>query len=47
MIRDSEQGCQHTSNAFGLRSREVGVRPSVGSVGDWHDLWTHKLGAMR
>jgi putative transposase len=26
---------QYTSIAFGLRCKEVGVRPSMGSVGDW------------
>ncbi|NKB26818.1 MAG: hypothetical protein GKR99_04365 [Rhodobacteraceae bacterium] len=33
----SDQGAQHTSVAFGLRCKEMGVRPSMGSVGDCHD----------
>jgi putative transposase len=32
-----DQGCQYTSLAFGRRCREVGVRPSMGSVGDAYD----------
>ena len=28
---------QYTSYAFGLRCREMGVRPSMGSVGDCYD----------
>ena len=34
---DSDQGCQYTSIAFGLRCREAGVQPSMGSVGDCYD----------
>ena len=38
MIHHSDQGCQYnTSIAFGLRCREAGVRPSMGSVGDAYD----------
>jgi hypothetical protein len=37
VIHDSDQGCQYTSIAFGLRCREAGVRPSMGSVGDAYD----------
>jgi putative transposase len=37
VIRHSDQGCQYTSIAFGLRCREAGVRPSMGSVGDCYD----------
>src|SRR6185437_11232570 len=37
VIHHSDQGCQYTSVAFGLRCREVGVRPSMGSVGDAYD----------
>jgi putative transposase len=37
VIHHSGQGCQYTSIAFGLRCREAGVRPSMGSVGDCHD----------
>jgi len=28
------QGCEYTSRSFGQRCREMGVRPSMGSVGD-------------
>src|SRR5262249_10212195 len=31
------QGCQYTSTGFGQRCREMGVRPSMGSVGDAYD----------
>ena len=37
VIHHSDQGCQYTSIAFGLRCREAGVRPSMGSVGDAYD----------
>jgi putative transposase len=37
VIHHSDQGCQHTSVIFGLRCREAGVRPSMGSVGDAYD----------
>jgi putative transposase len=37
VIHHSDQGCQYTSIAFGLRCREIGVRPSMGSVGDAYD----------
>ena len=37
VIHHSDQGCQYTSIAFGLRCREVDVRPSMGSVGDAYD----------
>jgi putative transposase len=37
VIHHSDQGCQYTSVAFGLRCREVGIRPSIGSVGDAYD----------
>ena len=37
VIHHSDQGCQYTSMAFGLRCREVGIRPSMGSVGDAYD----------
>jgi putative transposase len=30
-------GCQYTSIAFGLRCREVGIKPSMGTVGDAYD----------
>src|SRR4029450_2016285 len=36
-IHHSDQGCQYTSIAFGLRCRAAGVRPSMGSVGDAYD----------
>jgi putative transposase len=37
VIHHSDQGCQYTSYAFGLRCREMNVRPSMGSVGDAYD----------
>ena len=37
VIHHSDQGCQYTSLQFGRRCREVGVRPSMGSVGDAYD----------
>ena len=37
VIHHSDQGAQYTSTAFGKRCREVGVRPSMGSVGDAYD----------
>jgi len=41
VIRHSDQGTQYTSIAFGLRCKELGVRPSMGSVGDSYDnaMW--------
>ena len=37
VIHHSDQGSQYTSLAFGSRCREMGVRPSMGSVGDAYD----------
>src|SRR5262245_4491983 len=37
VIHHSDQGCQYTSIAFGQRCWELGVRPSMGSVGDAYD----------
>ena len=37
VIHHSDQGSRYTSIAFGLRCKEVGVRPSMGSVGDAYD----------
>lgn len=37
VIHHSDQGSQYTSIAFGLRCREAGVRPSMGSRGDCFD----------
>jgi putative transposase len=37
VIHHSDQGCQYPSIAFGQRCREMGVRPSMGSVGDASD----------
>jgi len=37
VIHHSDQGCQDTSIAFGRRCQEMGVRPSMGSVGDAYD----------
>jgi len=37
VIHHSDQGCQYTSIAFGLRCRQARVKPSMGSVGDCYD----------
>jgi putative transposase len=37
VIHHSDQGCQYTSIAFGQRCGDMGVRPSMGSVGDAYD----------
>lgn len=37
VIHHSDHGCQYTSIAFGKRCGEMGVRPSMGSVGDAYD----------
>jgi putative transposase len=37
VIHHSDRGCQYTSYAFGQRCREMGVMPSMGSVGDAYD----------
>ena len=37
LIHHSDQGTQYTSLAFGKRCVEMGVRPSMGSVGDAYD----------
>jgi putative transposase len=37
VIHHSDRGSQYTSTAFGLRCRELKVRPSMGSVGDAYD----------
>ena len=37
VIHHSDQGCQYTSIAFGLRCKHADVRPSMGSVGDAYD----------
>jgi len=37
VIHHSDQGSQYTAIAFGLRCKEAGVRPSMGSVGDAYD----------
>jgi putative transposase len=34
VIHHSDQGTQYTSIAFGMRCRQAGVRPSMGSIGD-------------
>ena len=36
VIHHSDQGSQNTSIAFGNRCKEMGVRPSMGTVGDAH-----------
>ena len=37
VIHHSDQGTQYTALAFGRRCEELGVRPSMGSVGDAYD----------
>ncbi len=37
VIHHSDQGCQYTSIAFGLRCCKAGIRPSMGSTGDCYD----------
>lgn len=37
VVHHSDQGCQYTSLAFGKRCGEMGVKPSMGSVGDAYD----------
>jgi putative transposase len=37
VIHHSDHGCQYTSLAFGRRCDLMGVRPSLGSVGDAYD----------
>jgi putative transposase len=37
LIHHTDQGSQYTSLAFGQRCRDMGVRPSMGSVGDAYD----------
>ena len=37
VIHHSDQGSQYTSLAFGQRCAKLGVRPSMGSVGDAYD----------
>ena len=37
MIHHSDQGSQYTSMAFGERCAKMGVRPSMGTVGDAYD----------
>lgn len=37
VIHHSDQGSQYTSIAFGQRCRQMGVRPSMGTVGDAYD----------
>jgi len=37
VIHHSDQGCQYTSLAFGQRCSKMGVRPSMGTVGDCFD----------
>ena len=34
VVHHSDRGSQYTSDAFGARCNESGVRPSTGSVGD-------------
>jgi len=37
VVHHSDHGTQYTSIAFGLRCKQAGVRPSMGSVGDAYD----------
>ncbi len=37
VIHHADQGSQYTSIAFGQRCKAMGVRPSMGSVGDAYD----------
>ncbi len=37
VIHHSDQGAQYTAVGFGLRCRDAGIRPSMGSVGDCYD----------
>jgi putative transposase len=37
VIHHSDQGSQYTSVAFGKRCQEMGVKPSMGTVGDAYD----------
>ena len=37
VIHHSDHGCQYTSYAFGKRCQDLGVMPSLGSVGDAYD----------
>jgi putative transposase len=37
VIHHSDQGSQYTSVAFGTRCHSMGVRPSMGTVGDAYD----------
>lgn len=37
VVHHSDHGCQYTSLAFGKRCGEMGIRPSMGSVGDAYD----------
>jgi putative transposase len=37
VVHHSDQGSQYTAIEFGKRCREMGVRPSMGSVGDAYD----------
>lgn len=37
VVHHSDQGSQYTSIAFGNRCKEMGVRPSMGTVGDAYD----------
>lgn len=37
VVHHSDHGCQYASYAFGKRCQEMGVMPSMGSVGDAYD----------
>ena len=38
VVHHSDHGTQYTSIAFGLRCKQAGVRPSMGSIGDCFDI---------
>jgi transposase InsO family protein len=42
VIHHSDQGSQYSSIAFGKRCQEMGVRPSMGTVGDTYHPFTLK-----
>ena len=47
VIRHSDQGRQYTRIAFGNRRKEMGVRPSMGSVGDAYEREAWPRATMR
>ena len=47
VIHHSDQGSQYTAVGFGLRCREAGIHPSMGSVGDCYDCEHDRAAAGR